>query len=182
MKFNPADNIQDLQNFGEFGGVNPSISDSSTYTFLSAKTMADTFEGNTEFDWSVGMDIKYGLTENFTLDATLIPDFSQVGFDDVVLNLGPFEQQFTEQRQFFTEGTELFNTANLFYSRRIGASPIDQFDVSSTLINQDNFDINNQKINEEIIDYPGKVTMINAVKISGRTKNRSNHTNKNINK
>lgn len=48
MKFNPADQIQDLQYFGEFGGVNPSISDSTTYTFLSAKTMFDTFEGNTE--------------------------------------------------------------------------------------------------------------------------------------
>ena len=48
MSFNPADNIQDLQNFGEFGGVNPSISDSSTYTFMAAKTMADTFEGNTD--------------------------------------------------------------------------------------------------------------------------------------
>lgn len=47
-QFNPADNIQDLQYFGEFGGVNPSISDSSTYTFLSAKTMFDTFEGNAE--------------------------------------------------------------------------------------------------------------------------------------
>ena len=47
-KFNGADQIQDLQFFGEFGGVNPSISDSSTYTFLSAKTMADTFEGNTD--------------------------------------------------------------------------------------------------------------------------------------
>ncbi len=46
--FNPADSIQDLQYFGEFGGVNPSISDSSTYTFLSAKTMFDTFEGNVE--------------------------------------------------------------------------------------------------------------------------------------
>ncbi|WP_312820463.1 aminotransferase class I/II-fold pyridoxal phosphate-dependent enzyme [Kaistella carnis] len=46
--FNAANNIQDLQYFGEFGGVNPSISDSSTYTFLSAKTMFDTFEGNTE--------------------------------------------------------------------------------------------------------------------------------------
>lgn len=46
--FNPADSIQDLQYFGEFGGVNPSISDSSTYTFLSAKTMFDTFEGNAE--------------------------------------------------------------------------------------------------------------------------------------
>lgn len=48
MDFKPADQIQDLQHFGEFGGVNPSISDSSTYTFLSAKTMFDTFEGNAE--------------------------------------------------------------------------------------------------------------------------------------
>lgn len=48
MKFDPAKKIQDLQYFGEFGGVNPSISDSSTYTFLSAKTMFDTFEGNAE--------------------------------------------------------------------------------------------------------------------------------------
>jgi len=46
--FKPADKIQDLQFFGEFGGVNPSISDSSTYTFLSAKTMFDTFEGNAD--------------------------------------------------------------------------------------------------------------------------------------
>ena len=44
----PADSIQDLQYFGEFGGVNPSISDASTYTFLSAKTMFDTFEGNAD--------------------------------------------------------------------------------------------------------------------------------------
>jgi methionine-gamma-lyase len=48
MKFNPANNIQDLQYFWEFGGLNPSISDSSTYTFMSAKTMLDTFEGNTD--------------------------------------------------------------------------------------------------------------------------------------
>ena len=127
------------------------------YPYASATT--NVYEGNSEFDWSVGMDIKYGLTENFTLDATLIPDFSQVGFDDLVLNLGPFEQQFTEQRQFFTEGTELFNIGRLFYSRRIGGAPIDQFNVESTLSS-----------NEEIIDYPGKVTMLNAVKISGRTK------------
>ncbi|MCB0437226.1 MAG: aminotransferase class I/II-fold pyridoxal phosphate-dependent enzyme [Mangrovimonas sp.] len=48
MSFKPANHIQDLQYFGEFGGVNPSISDSSTYTFLSAKTMFDTFEGNAD--------------------------------------------------------------------------------------------------------------------------------------
>ena len=48
MSNKPANNIQDFQVFGEFGGVNPSISDSATFTFLAAKTMHDTFEGNTE--------------------------------------------------------------------------------------------------------------------------------------
>ena len=47
-KFNPADNIQDLQYFGEYGGVNPSITDSSTYTFLRAGTMEGVFEGEVE--------------------------------------------------------------------------------------------------------------------------------------
>jgi hypothetical protein len=124
-----------------------------------ASTTITSFDGESNFDYSLGMDLKYGLTDNFTLDATLIPDFSQVGFDNVELNLGPFEQQFSEQRQFFTEGTELFNKGNLFYSRRIGSSPIDQFDVSSSLSSD-----------EEIVIYPGKVTMLNAIKISGRTK------------
>jgi len=48
MSMKPANKVQDLHIFGEFGGVNPSISDSATYTFLAAKTMGDTFEGNTE--------------------------------------------------------------------------------------------------------------------------------------
>lgn len=126
----------------------------SFYPYASA--VADTYDGNTEFDWSVGMDVKYGLSENFTLDATLIPDFSQVGFDDVQLNLGPFEQQFAEQRQFFTEGTELFTKGRLFYSRRIGGRPIGPLEG----LNE----------NEEYTDLPNKVTMLNAVKVSGRTK------------
>ena len=125
-----------------------------------ASAMADSYNGTTTYDWSIGMDVKYGITENFTLDATLIPDFSQVGFDNVTLNLGPFEQQFNEQRQFFTEGTELFNKGRLFYSRRIGGAPIDQFNVAGNL-----------HPDEEIIDLPGKVTMLNAIKVSGRTKN-----------
>jgi methionine-gamma-lyase len=48
MAFKPANNLQDLQYFGEFGGINPSISDATTFTFMSAKTMSDTFEGNTD--------------------------------------------------------------------------------------------------------------------------------------
>ncbi len=127
------------------------------YPYASFTT--NSYDGESTTDKSVGMDLKYGLTENFTLDATLIPDFSQAGFDNVELNLGPFEQRFSEQRQFFTEGTELFNKGNLFYSRRIGSSPIDQFNVEGSL-----------SADEEIIDYPGKVTMLNAIKISGRTK------------
>ena len=58
-----------------------------------------------------GMDVKYGINDAFTLDMTLIPDFGQVRFDDQVLNLTPFEVQFDENRQFFTEGVELFNKA-----------------------------------------------------------------------
>lgn len=135
------------------------------YPYASAITK--TKAGKTDFDWSVGMDIKYGLSENFTLDATLIPDFSQVAFDDVTLNLGPFEQQFSEQRQFFTEGTELFTKGRMFYSRRIGSSPIDQF--SDERKDDDEF-IDGKKVNDEVIDVPEKVNMLNAIKISGRTK------------
>lgn len=134
-----------------------------------ASVVTKTFDGETEFDWNVGMDIKYGLSENFTLDATLIPDFSQAGFDDVSLNLGPFEQEFSEQRQFFTEGTELFTKGRLFYSRRIGGSPINQFDVYENL-QKDKAFVNNKKITEEVVEYPEKVNMLNAIKISGRTK------------
>ncbi|MFN0034356.1 MAG: DUF5916 domain-containing protein [Saprospiraceae bacterium] len=73
------------------------------------------------FPWSVGMDLKYGINEAFTLDATVIPDFGQVRSDQNVLNLSPFEVRFNENRAFFTEGTELFNKGGLFYSRRVGA-------------------------------------------------------------
>lgn len=74
------------------------------------------------YAWSAGMDIKYGINEAFTLDATIVPDFGQVRSDQYVLNLSPFEVQFQENRPFFTEGTELFNKGDLFYSRRIGAN------------------------------------------------------------
>jgi len=74
------------------------------------------------YPWSAGMDIKYGINEAFTLDATVVPDFGQVRSDQNVLNLSPFEVRFNENRQFFTEGTELFNKGGLFYSRRVGAN------------------------------------------------------------
>ena len=58
--------------------------------------------------YSAGLDLKYGISNSFTIDATLIPDFGQVTFDDEVLNLTPFEQEFDENRPFFTEGADLF--------------------------------------------------------------------------
>ncbi|MFD2565733.1 DUF5916 domain-containing protein [Pseudotenacibaculum haliotis] len=119
----------------------------------------DSYDGNSESSGSIGMDVQYGITENFTLDATLIPDFGQVGFDNVSLNLGPFEQVFNEQRQFFVEGTELFGKGNLFFSRRIGNTPTNFSAVYDNL-----------GADEEVVDNPNGVKMLNAVKISGRTK------------
>ncbi len=118
-----------------------------------------TFDGENNFETNFGMDLKYGINESFTLDATLIPDFGQTAFDEQVLNLGPFEQRYQEQRPFFTEGTELFSKGGLFYSRRVGNTPINYSDIEDNLNN-----------NEEIIDNPSKVNMLNAVKVSGRTK------------
>ncbi|WP_298498446.1 DUF5916 domain-containing protein [uncultured Algibacter sp.] len=120
-----------------------------------ASGLVSSFKDETDTDFAAGLDVKYGITENITLDATLIPDFSQAGFDNVRLNLGPFEQQFAEQRQFFTEGIDLFNKGDLFYSRRVGDTPSIFPDTED---------------NEEIKNYPDKVQLINAVKISGRTK------------
>ncbi|MGB0837289.1 MAG: DUF5916 domain-containing protein [Flavobacteriaceae bacterium] len=121
---------------------------------------ASTSEGENDFSASLGLDVKYGVSEAFTLDVTLIPDFGQTKFDNVVLNLGPFEQRYEEQRAFFTEGTDLFNQANLFYSRRIGNRPIGYWDVEDNL-----------GPNEEIVSNPNSVKMLNALKLSGRDKN-----------
>lgn len=101
-----------------------------------------------------GMDIKYGINDAFTLDAILVPDFGQTKFDNAILNLEPFEQQFDENRAFFTEATDLFSKGNLFYSRRIGGAPITE---------------PTKQVNEVVTDYPSSTDLLNAVKVSGRT-------------
>jgi len=103
-----------------------------------------------------GMDLKWGLSESFTLDMSLIPDFSQVQSDDQVLNLTPFEVQFDENRPFFTEGTELFNKGDIFYSRRVGQTRgyVAKEDLGP---------------NEEIKSMPSSASLLNATKFSGRT-------------
>ena len=81
---------------------------------------ADMYDRETSFPYNYGIDLKYGINESFTLDMTLIPDFGQVASDAMVLNLSPFEVKYEEKRQFFNEGTELFNKGgDMFYSRRL---------------------------------------------------------------
>ncbi|MFO8234846.1 MAG: DUF5916 domain-containing protein [Bacteroidales bacterium] len=113
-----------------------------------------------DYSYSAGMDLKYGINESFTLDMILIPDFGQKKSDNTVLNLSPFEVRYSEKRQFFTEGTELFNKAGLFYSRRVGGLPAGYGEVG-------------KKLNEEedIIENPDEANLINATKISGRNQN-----------
>lgn len=112
------------------------------------------YDGETTIDFNGGMDLKYGINDAFTLDVILIPDFGQTKFDETVLNLSAFEVQYNEQRPFFTEGTELFTKGNLFYSRRVGGEPIGRVELQE---------------NEEFLEFPSSVDLINAIKISGRT-------------
>jgi hypothetical protein len=118
---------------------------------------------NNATNWSSsfngGMDVKYGISDAFTLDMTLIPDFGQVRSDNQVLNLSPFEVRYEENRQFFTEGTELFNKGDLFYSRRIGSTPVRFGDAYGSLGGS-----------EYVLKNPLESKLINATKISGRTK------------
>jgi Domain of unknown function (DUF5916)/Carbohydrate family 9 binding domain-like len=120
----------------------------------------ENYDGNTTYNYNGGADVKWGINEAFTLDMTLIPDFGQVQFDNQVLNTSPFEVRFNERRQFFTEGTELFNKpGGTFYSRRIGGRPL------NTGAAYDDLDSN-----EVVTSNPTTSRLLNATKLSGRTK------------
>lgn len=110
---------------------------------------------------SGGMDVKWGLSESFTLDATLIPNFGEAQSDNLVRNLSPFEVQYEERRQFFTEGTELFSKGNIFYSRRIGSTPRGFYNAI--------FEVGE---NEVLRKNPSQTQLYNATKFSGRTKSK----------
>src|SRR6185437_4883926 len=106
---------------------------------------------------NAGLDAKIGLASNFTVDLTINPDFGQVEADPSVMNLSAFETFYEEKRPFFLEGKNIFSfdfdNSSLFYSRRIGHTP----DFSPTLGNN------------EFMSYPNKTTILNAVKVSGKT-------------
>jgi len=104
---------------------------------------------------TMGADIKYGITSNLTLDATVNPDFGQVEADPATLNLTAFETFLAEQRPFFLEGTGIFqfgdDPTSIFYSRRIGRAP-----QLSGLVTDENADV------------PGASRILGAGKLTGR--------------
>jgi len=136
----------------------PYISGKGTYT-----TATGGLPASSNHEVTAGTDLKYGLTKNFTVDATINPDFGQVEVDQAVLNLTVFETLFPEKRPFFTEGSQLFtfgagvdNTAlPLFFSRRIGRPPGGSFSVIPPA-------------GGAVEENPQTTTILGAAKISGR--------------
>ena len=166
--WNPVDpNIAGFVNqFGNLNGIShiePPLR-LSFLPYISTGYRSNPIAEGRDNEWlrSGGMDVKWGVNESYTLDATLIPDFGQVISDNNILNLSPYEIRFQENRPFFTEGTELFNKAGLFYSRRIGLTPDGYYGVNDMAANDSNI---------SIIRNPGVTQLINAVKFSGRNKN-----------
>lgn len=108
-----------------------------------------------------GVDLKYGVSSNFTLDATINPDFAQVEADPAVLNLSSFETFYPEKRPFFIEGTQILRFVTfggdfgpgLFYSRRIGR-PIS---------------VGPPEPGSFVTDEPRSATILGAAKFSGKT-------------
>ncbi|PYS43628.1 MAG: hypothetical protein DMG14_00280 [Acidobacteria bacterium] len=128
----------------------------------------DPFNDGSRIFGATGLDIKYGISSNLTLDATVNPDFGQVEVDPAVVNLSAFETFFPEKRPFFLEGANIFanfgqggsnnfwgfnrQEPNLFYTRRIGRAP--QGTASG-----------------DFVDMPGSTTILGAGKLTGKTRN-----------
>ena len=156
-----------INQFGDYTGlknIEPPLRLSFS-PYLSTGINVSPVAGGSKTEWlkSGGMDLKYGISESFTLDATIIPDFGQVVSDNVVNNLTPYEIRFAENRPFFTEGTELFNKAGLFYSRRVGELP-QRFGFIQNFVQSNP--------NYEIMENPAVTNLYNAIKFSGRTRNK----------
>ena len=115
--------------------------------------------GGTDGSGSVGLDAKVGLTSNFTLDATVNPDFGQVEADPSVVNLTAYETFYEEKRPFFLEGRKILSFEvededQLFYSRRIGAPP-----SGVPFLGPE----------EETASLPESTTILGAFKVTGKT-------------
>lgn len=165
----PAQDPNFVSYFGElhgFGGIEaPQQLELLPYTLTQVTQepgdAANPFYDESAYKLSAGLDLKYGLTSNLTLDATINPDFGQVEADPSEVNLSAFETFFEERRPFFVEGAEIFryglgvgggDDESLFYSRRIGRAPQGPVDDRGGYA-----------------DAPIQTSILGAAKISGRT-------------
>ncbi|MFA5972423.1 MAG: DUF5916 domain-containing protein [Lentimicrobiaceae bacterium] len=152
----------DLPYWGTLEGIDniePPVRLSATpYLILQAEHFPDNAsEKDISTSFGGGMDLKYGINESFTLDMSLLPDFSQVQSDNKVKNLTAFETVYDEQRPFFKEAVDLFMKGDIFYSRRIGKTPALFYSVQDSLND-----------GEYIKKNPVQQRLINATKVSGR--------------
>jgi len=146
-----------LNQFGKLKGlkdINPPLN-LSLLPFVSG-VYEEGPEGHGSTSLNAGLDIKYVYDNAYTLDMSVIPDFSQAQSDDQVFNLSPFEVRFNENRQFFVEGTELFDKGRYLFTRRIGGRPI----------NSDNIELAE---NEEVINNPITSNILNLMKFTGKS-------------
>ena len=133
--FTPRDQPGGLPRFGHLVGLSGLASgkrlEVMPYVVARSENIyrgGNSFRDDHELHGDAGLDLKYRLSTNLTLDATVNPDFGQVEVDPAVINLSAFETFFPEKRPFFVEGSELFSfgtdgTNSVFYSRRIGHAP-----------------------------------------------------------
>jgi hypothetical protein len=134
--------------------------------FIAPPASGDPFNDGSRVFAGAGLDFKWGVSSNLTLDATVNPDFGQVEVDPAVVNLTAFETFYEEKRPFFIEGAQIFgqfgrggsnsfwgfnnSEPTIFYSRRIGRAP--QGDASAPFV-----------------DRPGSTTILGAGKLTGKT-------------
>jgi hypothetical protein len=162
----PVNGPHGVHNFGQIDGIS-NIRTSRQTEFLPYVSGKYEYSGRKENPYigynnivpNAGVDMKVGISSNFTLDATINPDFGQVEADPAQLNLSAFEIFFEERRPFFLEGRDIFNFSiggnQLFYSRRLGASANYQPDTEDG----------------EYFESPDNTTILGSGKITGRTSN-----------
>ncbi len=161
----PRDNAGVLYYFGELHGLNnlPKIHRMEFMPYTLAKietyqkTTGDPYKDGFDPSVALGLDGKFGIGSNFTLDYTVNPDFGQVEADPSDLNLTAFETYYEEKRPFFIEGRNIFDYSydddQLFYSRRIGHIPMYEYEPDSG----------------EYTNQPEYTSILGALKLTGKT-------------
>lgn len=176
-----------VSKFGRLQGISglkePRRLEITPYISTNLERLAETdpqnpYQKTNTFGANVGGDIKYGLTSDLTLTATINPDFGQVEADPATINLSQYEEYFDERRPFFLEGSEIFRFGNTrtynsvgnpetFYSRRIGRAPQGSIHQANTYKNGQYFDDNH--LSTLYTDIPDQTRIAAAAKISGKT-------------